>query len=354
MVFENVSFLDFTVFGNTGAQYAYALTVFVLGVLVLWFFKAIVLVFLKELSNRTKTEWDDLIIASIGRIRLPFFVFMAFYYAITFIKVPQIITSILEYAILIVIMFYAVLMLETVIDKVKNRMIESRKKEEKVDDTAIVDAAAGLVKIVLWIIAALVLLAHYGFNITTLLAGLGIGGLAVALAAQNILSDLFATFTIYLDKPFKKGDFIVIGTDMGVIKKIGLKSTRLETLQGQELVVSNRELTSTRINNFKKMQRRRIVATIGVTYNTPVKKLQKIPSIVSEIINKHARITLDRVHFKSFGDSSLVYEIVYYVESPEYNDYMDLQQQINLELAKRFEKEKIDFAYPTQTVYLKK
>jgi small-conductance mechanosensitive channel len=141
---------------------------------------------------------------------------------------------------------------------------------------------------------------------------------------------------------------------MGTVKDIGLKSTRIVTLNGQELVVSNHEITSARINNYKKMQKRRIVFSFGVKYETPLKKLKKIPLIVKNILDKTELAELNRVHFKSFGDFSLVYEVVYFMLVPDYNKYMDTQQEINLALKREFEREKIEFAYPTQTIYYSK
>ena len=141
---------------------------------------------------------------------------------------------------------------------------------------------------------------------------------------------------------------------MGVVKKIGVKTTRIQTLHGEELVVSNNELTSARIQNYGKMERRRVVFSIGVDYNTPHAKLKNIPDMIREIIEKHSKAEVDRIHFKEFGDSSLNYEIVFYVNAPEYAVYMDIQQAVNLDIVEKFEKEKIGIAYPTTTVYVKK
>ena len=187
-----------------------------------------------------------------------------------------------------------------------------------------------------------------------LIAGLGIGGLAVGLALQGILGDLFSAFTIYFDKPFEEGDFIIIGNDMGTIKHIGIKSTRIQALGGQELVISNSELTSTRVNNYKKMDTRRVVFGFGLEYKTSVAKLEKIKKIVEGVVKKEKHSTLDRVHFKGFGDSSLDFEVVYYVDSNDYNIYMDVQEKINLGIKGLIEKEGVSFAFPSRTVYTKK
>jgi small-conductance mechanosensitive channel len=193
-----------------------------------------------------------------------------------------------------------------------------------------------------------------GVQVDTLIASLGIGGIAVALALQNILGDLFASLSITLDKPFVIGDFIIVDELMGEVERIGLKSTRLRSLSGEQLVFANADLLSSRIRNFKHMERRRASFKLGVTYATPPEKLARIPSLVQEIIQAQAQVTLDRVHFKEMGEFALIFEIVYYMEMPDYKLYMDTQETINLAICQRFAEEGIEFAYPTQTVFLKK
>jgi small-conductance mechanosensitive channel len=181
-----------------------------------------------------------------------------------------------------------------------------------------------------------------------------VGGIAVALAAQNILGDLFSSMSIVLDKPFVLGDFIIVGDLMGTVEKIGLKTTRIKSLSGEQLVFSNSDLLNSRIRNFKRMQERRAVFSIGVTYETPYEKLQTIPATIREVIESQELARFDRAHFASYGDFALVFEIVYYMKRPEYDLYMDTQQAINLELFRRFAESGIAFAYPTQTVHLNK
>ncbi len=211
-----------------------------------------------------------------------------------------------------------------------------------------------LVKIALWAGAIALLLANMGYNITSLVAGLGIGGIAVALAVQNVLGDVFSSLSIYLDKSFQVGDFIAVGNNYGTVKHIGIKTTRVELLQGEELVVSNSQLTSAEIRNFGVMEYRRVVFTIGAIYNTHIEKLKKIPSILRKTIEAQDKTEVERVHFKSFGDYSLVFEAVYYIQTADYIEYMDIQQQINFDIAEIFQKEKIEMAYPTQTIQLEK
>jgi MscS family membrane protein len=179
-------------------------------------------------------------------------------------------------------------------------------------------------------------------------------GVAIAFAFQNILEDLFSSFAIVFDKPFKIGDFIIVGDKLGVVEKIGIKTTRIKSLQGEEIVISNKELTSAQVRNFKKMETRRISFSFGVTYQTPTEKLKGIPKTVESIIEETDNVRFDRAHFNEFGDSALLFEVVYYVEGNDYNMYMDAQQQINLKIKESFEKDGIEMAYPTQTIFLQK
>jgi small-conductance mechanosensitive channel len=211
-----------------------------------------------------------------------------------------------------------------------------------------------LARILLWGFGIIFILSNLGIEVTSLVAGLGIGGVAVAFALQGILSDLFSSFSLYFDKPFRIGDYIVIGEHSGTVEKIGIKTTRIRTLQGEELVVSNAELTSTRVQNFKRMQDRRISFNFGITYDTPKEKVEAVIDLAKEIFTPLTKARLDRVHFVKLGDSALIYDVVYYVESSDYTEYLDIQQVVNLGLMDVLAKEGIEFAYPTQTLFIKK
>lgn len=202
----------------------------------------------------------------------------------------------------------------------------------------------------LWLIVVLMILDNVGVNITTLIASLGVGGIAVALALQNILGDLFSSLSIVLDKPFVVGDFITVDEIAGTVEYVGLKTTRIRGLGGEQVVFSNSDLLKSRIRNYKRMQTRRVVFGVGVTYETEQEKLDLIPGIMKEIVTSQRDASFDRAHFKAFGDSALQFEIVYYVTTPDYTRYMDIQQEINLGIVRRFEREAIAFAYPTTTV----
>ena len=230
---------------------------------------------------------------------------------------------------------------------------EQRARARDAGDATIVGLISFVGRTAICAIAVLMILDNLGFNITTLVASLGIGGIAIALAVQNVLADLFASLSIGLDKPFVVGDFIIVGDMLGTVEHVGLKTTRLRSLSGEQLVFSNTDLLQSRIRNYKRMYERRIVFKFGVLYDTPRDVLGRLPDIVREIIESQDGVRFDRAHFFSFGDSSLDFEAVYYVLDPDYTHYMDIQQAINLAMIDRFAELGAEFAFPTRTLHIK-
>ncbi len=319
---------------------------------ILWFFKKIVLSKLGLFAKRTKIEWDDYAIEIIENLNWPFYLFLSLFLSTRILTLPPFLAMIDGYLLLFVVTFYVAKSFQAVINVGARKIIKDRARVDKDDDPTAIQVLSGILRVIVWALAIVFILSNFGVNISALVAGLGIGGIAIAFALQNVLSDIFASFSIYFDKPFKKGDFIIVGQDMGVVKKVGLKTTRVQTLQGQELIISNQELTSTRINNYKRMDKRRIVFSFGVTYDTNRTKLKKIPKMVSDIMNGLKDVRVDRVHLQKFGDFSMIFEAVYFLDSPDYNRYMDVQEEIIFKIIDAFDKEKIEFAFPTQTVYV--
>lgn len=209
-------------------------------------------------------------------------------------------------------------------------------------------------RVVIWAVGIVFVLDNLGFDISAVVAGLGIGGVAIALASQGILQDLFSYFSILLDRPFEIDDFIIVGDMVGTVERIGIKTTRLRSLTGEQLVMANTDLTGSRIQNFHRMEQRRIVFNLGVTYETGIEQLKQIPVMVQAAAEAVENVVFDRAHFASFGDFSLNFEVVYFVTTSDYALYMDAQQAINLAIKQRFDEAGIDFAYPTQLVYLDK
>jgi small-conductance mechanosensitive channel len=229
--------------------------------------------------------------------------------------------------------------------------LTSRRRETDAAGVTTLTALGFLGRLAIWTAAVLWVLSNLGIDVTAMVAGLGIGGIAVALAAQNILGDLFASASIVLDRPFVLGDFIVVDDKKGVVEYIGLKTTRLRSLSGEQLVFSNADLLKSRLHNYKRMSQRRAAFTIDVTYDTPPDKVAAVPGILRQAVEAQPLTRFDRAHFARFGEYSLVFEVVYYVLSSEYNVYMDVQQEVNLAILRRFAAEGIDFAFPTRTLY---
>ncbi len=337
--------------------YALAALIF-LGLLL--FFQILQRVIIKRLLHRltdsTKTDIDNSIIKAIEEIRPWVYNIVAAYVALQLFTLPTVIDYAITGAVLFAIVWQAIEVATKLIDFFAQRFIE---KDENGDGQVDPNSAMAsnlvtlMAKIVLWSLGLLFVLSNLGIEITSLIAGLGIGGVAIAFALQGILSDLFASFSIYFDKPFRIGDYIVVGDNDGVVERIGIKTTRLRTLQGEELVVSNNELTTARVQNFKKMSERRIVTQFGITYETPQEKVRSVPGVVRRIFEHLEGGRIDRVHFTTFGDFALIFEVVYHVESPNYVQYLNIQEQFNFELMERFAELGIDFAYPTQTIYSK-
>jgi small-conductance mechanosensitive channel len=231
------------------------------------------------------------------------------------------------------------------------RYVEKTGREE---DEKRVRPLLALFNFVLWIIGAIFLLDNLGFEISTVVAGLGVSGIAVAIAAQGVLGDLFSYFVIFFDRPFEIGDFIIFNDKLGSIEKIGIKTTRVRALSGEQLIISNSDLTSSRVHNYKRMAERRVVFSIGITYQTPVEEVEAVPVLIKEIIEGIEGARFDRSHFRNYGDFALIFETVYYVLSPDYALYMDIQQTINLAIYRVFQERGIEFAYPTSKVFLAK
>ncbi len=344
-----VEIWDVEYFGNTLEAYLFFVLAFFVLSLTFYLLKHY---FLKKISQKLKgKEIIDLMLDVVNQIRSPFYIFLSFYIALFLIEVPEILSSIFWFILVLWIAYRAVIAGQQFVDFGLSFYIKKRTGE---DDKAMIRNLGNIAKVILWIFALLTILSIMGVNITALVAGMGIGGVAIAFALQNILSDLFSSFSIFFDKPFKEGDLIVVGGKWGTVEKIGIKSTRVRALYGEEIVFSNKELTTVQVHNMKKMEQRRTDFDIGVTYETPTEKLEKIPEIIKNIVEKEELAEFSRTHFSSFGDFSLNFTVVYFIKTPDYTDFMDTNERVFLAIKREFEKEGIEFAYPTKTIYLAK
>lgn len=262
-------------------------------------------------------------------------------------KARLVINTVTVIALLIQMGLWASAALRVSVDRYRQR----QRKENPASVTTI-NILNFVASVLLWVIVLLLVLDNLGVNITALVAGLGVGGVAVALAVQTILSDLLSSLSIALDKPFVIGDFLMVGDLLGSVEYVGLKTTRLRSLSGEQLVFSNTDLLGSRIRNFGRMYERRVAFNLGVTYQTSRDQLRLIPGIIREAVESQKNTRFDRSHFKEYGAYSLNFESVYYINGPDYNTYMDIQQAINLAIHEAFERENVEFAYPTQTLIL--
>lgn len=339
--------------GNTLQDWLVALSAFLVIFVILKIFQIIAVRKLSKLAASTSNQIDDLFVIMLKQTKFFILIIISAYLASHSIVLKPSMVKILEKVIIIILILQGGLWASAGISFTFGNMIQKR-SEEDVSSKTTITFLGFVTRFVLWIIILLLILDNLGVNITGLVAGLGIGGVAVALAVQNILGDLLASLSIVLDKPFVIGDFVVVDSLSGTVEHIGLKTTRIRSLSGEQLIFSNNDLLKTRIHNYKRMSERRIVFSFGVIYQTPLERLKAIKEIVRDVINNTDHTRFDRVHFKEYGDSSLNFEVVYFVTNSDYNLYMDVQETINLEIFRLFTEEGIEFAYPTRTVFINK
>lgn len=347
-----MTFLDRTFLGSSLSTWLVALAVSAGVLALLWFGRRMMVWRLRRLAERTVTQIDDLIVELLADMKWFFLAGVALYAGASLMTMAPATHQLLGRLLILLLLIQGGVWGNRVISFWIGRTMKRRMEEDAASATTL----AGLrfiSKLLLYTVILLLALDNFGVNITTLVTGLGIGGIAVALAIQSVLGDLFASLSIVLDKPFVIGDFINVDEYMGTVEHIGLKTTRVRSLSGEQLVFSNSDLLKSRIRNYKHMQERRVAFTIGVTYQTPLDRVAAIPSIIRKIIEAQGGVRFDRSHFKTYGDSALVFETVYYVLSSDYNAYMDIQQAINLGVYEEFAAEGIEFAYPTRTLYMK-
>lgn len=343
-------YLQMQFFGNPLFLYVKASVFFLVVFVVLKIVHFFVSKHAVAISEKTNTSIDDFFVSAFSSLFMPIGVVFDLYASIRLLTVTESVmmaVNVISVAVLTIIAAHFFSSLMTYGFDVYKR---KRGKDDSFERS--MNGIKRIIKFAIWVLAICFFLDNLGINISALVTGLGIGGVAVALAAQAVLGDLFSYFSILFDRPFDVGDFVITQDYMGVVESIGIKTTRIRSLGGEQLIFSNTDLTSSRLRNYKRMEKRRVVFRLGVIYSTPYDKLQKIPELIKDVICSIEDTTFDRAHFYSYGASSLDFEIVYYVLSGDYNKYMDIQQAINLEIFRRFSDLGVEFAYPTQTLYV--
>jgi small-conductance mechanosensitive channel len=344
------SWLYLKYFGNTVLDYIIALSIIAVGLILVRMVRNIFIRRITAWAEKTETRADDFVIRGVERFGVPALYYFILYNGISYLSLSLKAQRVLEVATSVVVTFLILRLLSsTILVLLQNHIRKQEHGEEKINQLG---GLMIVINIVIWILGLVFLIDNLGYDVTTIVTGLGIGGIAVALAAQNILGDLFNYFVIFFDRPFEVGDFIIVDDKMGSVEYIGIKTTRIRSLSGEQLIIGNSNLTSSRIHNFKRLNKRRVVFTIDVEYGTPLEKIKLIPGMLRSIVEQQSNITFDRAHFARYNDWSLRFEVVYLVVTPDYNTFMDIQQQINFQIYEEFNRQGIGFAYPTSNVLL--
>lgn len=341
---------DRVYFGNSVFIYARFVVIGVLGFISVGVIRFVVMRRLTKWAEKTETQIDDFIIGLVNRIGVPLLYLSVLHVALKSLMLSMPLNKAIS-GLTLVVVVAAGLMAITSLIRFFLFSVYAKKFPDHPELPNRLQAVMPAITIVVWIIGIVFLLDNLGFQVSAIVAGLGIGGVAVALAASVILTDLFAYFAIVFDRPFVIGDFIITDDFKGTVERIGIKTTRIRSLSGELLVFPNKNLTDSRLRNYKIMEQRRIEFRLGVTYDTSLEKLKEISLLLRSIVEKHPKTRFDRAHFSSYGDFSLNFEVVYFVLSSDYNVYMDIQQSINFAIKEEFDRRHIDFAYPTQTLY---
>jgi small-conductance mechanosensitive channel len=339
--------MAYILFGNDLASWLVAAGIAATVAAVLYLVNATVLHRLRRIAVRTETFLDDVAVSVLAATTRLFMAMMGLYAGSQWLTLAAKPTALLAHGAVVVLLLQVARWGDVGIRSWLDHYRARRSAQDAASTTS--TAAMGFVtRTVLWLVIVLMILDNFGVNITTLVASLGIGGIAVALATQNILGDLFSSLSIVLDKPFVVGDFIIVNDMLGTVEYVGLKTTRLRSLGGEQIVFSNTDLLKSRIRNYQHMEQRRVVFGFGVGYDSTDQQILAIPRYVREIVEALPDVRFDRAHFKAYSPSSLDFEVVFYVTTPDYTVYMDRQQAINVALLQRLRREGIAFGHPLQ------
>lgn len=339
------------IYGGTLTDWGMALGITAIVVLAVMLAKPILVRRITAIAERTHTSIDDAVVLAIGATKILLVAVIAFYVGAQSLELAPKAANAVK-AVATVAFFLQVGLWANALLKFWLNRSETRARATDVGAATSLAAVGFIGSVVLWALVTLLALDNLGINITALVAGLGIGGIAVALAVQNILGDLFASLSIVIDKPFVIGDFIIVDNFMGTVEHVGLKTTRIRSLGGEQIIFSNSDLLNTRVRNYKRMYERRVVFKFRVLYRTTPEQIEKIPPLVKRVIEAQPQVRFDRAHFQGFGESSLDFEVVFWVKSADYNIYMDIQQAVNLTLMRELAAMKVEFAFPTRSLYV--
>ena len=346
------SFLQREIWGNSVTAYLWAIGIFLTICVVLRIFRAVVLGRLRRIAATTESTLDDFFVEALEKCIVPVLDVAALYLALQSLSLSERVGKVLYMAWALVLVVYTIKLamagIRHALEQQLLRRPNGRERMGQLKGMMVVIGGA------LWALGAVFLLSNLGYDITAIVTGLGIGGIAIALAAQNILGDLFNYFVIFFDRPFEVGDSIRVDDKVGVVEQIGIKTTRIRSATGEELIISNTNLTGSRIHNFRRLEDRRVTTVLGVTYGTKPERLRALPGIVSRALESQPKAHFERCSFRTYGPSSLDFELVYLVTEREAGPFFTVQHEVNLAIYEAFAREGLEFAFPTQTVHVRK
>lgn len=345
-------FLKQVWYNNTVQNYLIAAGAIIAAWLVLQLFKKVIIRLLLKWASRTPHDFDEVIVTTGGKYLIPYFYLLINYSILNQLTLSDRVQRIMDVAILIVSVYFIVKFITKTVEGLLQAYLKLKgEPEERLKQWK---GLLMIVKSIIWIIGLLMMIDNLGYDVTAIVAGLGVGGIAIALAAQNILGDLFSYFVIFFDKPFEVGDFIDLGAEKGNVERIGIKTSHVRSVTGEQMIIPNAEMVKRTIRNFKRLEKRRMFFTIGVLYETSADKLEMVPALIEKAIKSQPNIEFQRSHLSGFADSAINFETVYFVLSDDYNLFMRIHQQVCLHIVKSFAAHEIEFAYPTQTLYLQR
>lgn len=334
--------------GNSLYDYAIAALIFFGIILSVAILRRIAVFYLHKLEKYSENVFVTQLIAALRRRLLPITYSLAVFGVLSYLKIPAFISDRVGKLLAV---FISIFVIFFIADAVRNF---GENYKSSIKRNPLPSGIISILQFLVWVAGILFIFSNLGYNISAFITGLGIGGVAIALASQAILGDLFNYFVILFDKPFKKGDSIQIGTQQGTVEYIGIKSTRLRSVTGEMLLISNTDLTKSRIQNFRAAKKRRCLMTLGVVYSTSPEKLRQLPDIIQKVVESVPETEFQRVHFSEFASSSLNFELAYFVLTNEYTDYVKTVQEVNFRIVEAIKGAGVEFAYPTQTLYVEK
>lgn len=340
------NFIDKMLLNNSVSDYIAAFILFLVFFLSIQLFRAVLIVWVEKIAKKTKTKIDDFIVKTLDKKRRIFFTLISFIFAIETLVLAENIKVVFDNIIFVLCVIEVTKIIIHAIEFLFDRYLRTHNKTKKAAYYAIIN----IIRIIIWSVVLLFVVSNFGINITSIITGFGVIGIAVAFAFQSILKDLFSYITILLDRPVDIGDYVKIDDKKGIIERIGIKTTRLKSIDGGEVIIPNTSLTEKKIDNFGKSNYRRVVHKVRIPLETKVEMIKKIKKELIRIAKSHSCNKIEHCNMSTIGDYFLEFDLVYRITPRNYYLYVNIKESINLSILKYFEKEKIMFAYPAEII----